>query len=86
MEEFIAIAKNLGVQCCGDSRDGAVRCRLIISESPLTYGRVEIMMMDLEIDSDWIGTVAVYHGYSSYEFDSNRAVVWGRCFVYGDRS
>jgi hypothetical protein len=29
--------------CAPEGRDGAVCCRLIISESPLTHGRVEII-------------------------------------------
>src|SRR5437764_12357175 len=44
------------------------------------------MMMDFKTDSTWIGTVAVYHKYSIDEFDSDRAVVWGGCLVYADRS
>ena len=37
IEEVVAIARQLGLQCRGDREDGQVQMRLLVSQSPLSW-------------------------------------------------
>ena len=64
-------------------KDGAFGLRLIVSRSPLTWMRANELCLGRRLDSDWVGTVAVY---KSWHEELDQVVPWGKLFLYGDRS
>jgi len=88
-EDVIAIAKKRDLQFRSDTEDGTFGFRLIISRLPLTWMRANDLVPGRRLDSDWVGTVAVYQFGDVSRLDEAELdyfVPWGKLFLYGDRS
>jgi hypothetical protein len=86
MDQVIEIAQKLGLHCRGDSQDGQVRARLLVSKSPLSWEFANSLAIGQGKDSDWIGTVAVIRGHEGVFPVPHDMRVWGKFFLYGDQS
>jgi hypothetical protein len=84
IEEVVAIARQLGLQCCGDREDGQVQMRLLVSQAPLSWEFANGLAIGPGKDSDWIGTVAVIRGQKGLSPVPHEMRVWGRFLLYGD--
>jgi hypothetical protein len=91
MREVIAIVQKLGLHYRSDRSDSLIDYRLVVSESPLTLERVNVVAIFRPPDHpDWTGTVAVYRKGHGIVMDvlpeSDTLVAWGEFLLYGDRS
>jgi hypothetical protein len=81
-------ARTKGLWCRSDTPNGAVKNRLIISEQPLAFERVNSLYLGMPHHACWKGIVAVYAERSwtfAYSISGvARATPWGELFVIGD--
>src|SRR5438045_1199620 len=84
MEEVITIAQNLGLHYRGDRKDGQSQTRLLVSESPLSWERVNCLYIGRGEHTDWLGTVSVMQGVKEFPPLSTHMTAWGNFLLYGD--
>jgi hypothetical protein len=84
VEEVQAIARQLGLYERGECPDGRGDMRLIISETPLNWERVNSLVMGRKQQSDWVGTVAVILQVREFPPLADPMIPWGNFLLYGD--
>jgi len=80
------IAESLGLFHRSDTAEGVPTCRLIVSETPLTFERAGAIVLREPTHPSLLGTVAVYSGAHAMgmNYDPTCSAIWGDLFVYGD--
>jgi hypothetical protein len=58
--------------------------RLVISDTPLTWERVNSLVIGRRQQSDWVGTVAVMLQVREFPPMSDPMTPWGNFLLYGD--
>jgi hypothetical protein len=89
LAEIQRLALQRGLHCRSATLDGSLGYRLIVSEQPLSFERVNGLRFGMPFDRCWEGTVAVSYPSRSWaiEFrlsEPGRAARWGRLFLFGD--
>ena len=84
--EVARIADELGLHHRSDPLSGEVRNRLVISDRPASWERVNNVRFGLPEHPCWRGTVAAstpWRCFARY-CDPDHGVIWGEVFLYGD--
>jgi hypothetical protein len=83
MAEVTALVEKLGLHCRSDREDGAIGFRLLISETPMSLEKANLLRFSgREISQGgWHGAVAAYHPLN---LDTDLVVPWGKVVLYGD--
>jgi hypothetical protein len=86
LQEAAQISESLGLYYRSDSADGALRSRVIVSTTPLTFERAGGIGLRDPKHPCWDGTVAVYDAWRRMHVDCNQphCTIWGKLLVYGD--
>jgi hypothetical protein len=84
IEDVIQIAQQLGLHYRGDREDGQVQMRLLVSEAPIPWERVNGLVVGRNEQTDWAGTVAVIQGWKSFPLVAHHMTSWGNFRLYGD--
>jgi hypothetical protein len=86
LEEVVEQADRLGLYTAGDRQGGAIGCRLVVSEFPVSVVRACDLRMGVPSHPCWISTVAVCRPWRSFlpNYVAGRTVIWGDLLVIGD--
>jgi hypothetical protein len=80
------LVEKMGLNFRGDRQDGGIGFRILISETPLTVERANLLCLGgreqtSKGHNDWRGVVAAYH---AWDYDTDLVVPWGKIVLYGD--
>jgi hypothetical protein len=86
LEEVVGLAEQAGLYSYGDRPEGAIGCRLVVSEFPLSAEHACDLRMEVQSHPRWIGSVAVCRPWRSFlpNYVAGRTVIWGELFIIGD--
>jgi hypothetical protein len=86
IQEAVAIARQKGLCCVGDCKDGCTNNHAVVSAVPLTWEQANSLRTNNPLGSEWVGAVRIYPRWRGMmdNYDPRCSVVWGELFVYGD--
>lgn len=89
LAEVVEQAELQGLYWRSDAADGSLQYRLVVSDRPLDFERVNNLRFGMPFDSCWDGIVAISYPSRAWaiEFrlcEPSRSARWGKMFVFGD--